>query len=172
MGEVNFSNFRGELRHCFIDGGEILENGNLGLSKHPSVPLQGSCLLLKIPWSKEEMFSFETGGFRFSLMDPFGPTIILDCPEYEAQRLVLRSRLLLLPLLAPPYCIYGLVLAKIRGVRVHRRVGMVEIPTMKSFSSDEISHFEYVENDHEVEDIMPISRHCSRKCFGGSGSLV
>jgi hypothetical protein len=149
-GEVNFPDFLGELRHYFIDGGEILEsgtNGNRGISKHPSIRVQGSCLLLKIAWSKGEMSSFKTGGFCFPLMDPFGATINLDGPEDEVQKLVLGATLLWLPLLATSHCIYGLVLAKIRGVHVHRRVGTVEIPTTESFPS--------VENDHDVEETIP-----------------
>jgi hypothetical protein len=83
------------------------------------------------------MFSIETGGFRFFPEDPFGAYIDLEIPGKDMQELTHKSGILLLPLLAKSRCMYGLVLVKVRGVRMHRRVGAIEIPLVEAFNLGE-----------------------------------
>jgi len=139
-GEVEFPAFLGGIQRCFIDGGDFLEpqtSESCRLSEHPSIRVHGCCLPLRINWSKGEISSFETSRLRFSVTETFGAEINLDGAEDEVQSLVGKARILLLPLLATSRNIHGLILTKIRGVRVHRRVGTVEIPTMNSSSRGE-----------------------------------
>ncbi|KAF2470971.1 uncharacterized protein BDR25DRAFT_354895 [Lindgomyces ingoldianus] len=147
-GLIDYPTFPGEVRRLFINEGEILDpnpNGDTALSRHPSIRVQGICLPLKINWSNGEMLSFETASVRFSLECPFGAQINLDRPEDEIRKMGHKSGILLLPLLATPRCIFGLVLAKARGVGMYRRVGTIEIPTVESLNPGENTLWEPLE---------------------------
>jgi hypothetical protein len=103
------------------------------------------------------MCSFKTAKFRFPLAESFGATITLDGPEEEVQDLVHKSKIFWLPLVATSQCIYGLVLARVRGISKFRRVGAIEIPMVESFSqtSSEISVPDQRERNKAEETTQP-----------------
>jgi hypothetical protein len=100
------------------------------------------------------MPSLEIGGIRFPPTELFGTTIYIDGPEDEAQKLVHKARSSFLPLCYTSHYIYGLALAKVRGVGVYRRVGAVEILLRETYHINETSDFGYVEIDQQLESAL------------------
>lgn len=49
-----------------------------------------------------------------------------------------NTRVRWIPLFASTQCIYGVILAKIRGVHMYRRIGAVEISTLGNYPADEV----------------------------------
>jgi hypothetical protein len=142
-GPVYYPIIIGKIQRRFISGGIILEpdaNQDASIYKHPYIRLQSRCLPLKIEWLGGEMVSFATAGFRTRLGDVFGAEIHLDGPDERAQELGSRSRVYWIPLFASTECLYGIVLAKVRGIHAYRRIGALEIPIIEAYTSDEVTN--------------------------------
>ncbi len=133
-GEINFPSTFGGVRSHFIDileSPEPMTNESCAFATRESIRTKGHCLYLSTECSNKGIVSFKVAGFRFLVSgEPRGSTIDLEIPEEELLELVRRGKVLFLPLFATPYCLYGIVLTKIRGICAHHRLGAVQIPIM------------------------------------------
>lgn len=148
-GPINYPVGLGKIQRRYIDEGEIIEpdtNQDLKLYEHPYIRLKCRRLPLRIKWESEDMRSFETEGFKASLDEPFGAELSLDGSDDEARKLSGRSRLHWIPLFGNTQNLYGIVVAKTRGIHAYRRIGVLHIPVMKSYGVEETA------NGDEIQD--------------------
>lgn len=130
-GEVHFPDIFGDVWFHFTIIREVsgpIMNGSSAFAECSLIRVEGVCLPLSVEWLDGEIASFEVVGFRFPMEDdPQGSMIDLEGPEQDVQKLVQQAKVLLLPLFATSYSLYGILLTKIRGIGAHRRLGAVEI---------------------------------------------
>lgn len=138
-GEVHFPNDLGHGKQIFVtnldiltDTGSVAGSDPLGRRSHLSV--EGVYLPLKLRWSGEDIVSFAVARLtrcKFSVNDsPRGSSIDLEGPDQDMRDLALRGKVLLLPLFLTNYFLNGILITRIRGIGVHRRIGTARIPVM------------------------------------------
>ncbi|KAH8596815.1 heterokaryon incompatibility protein-domain-containing protein [Bisporella sp. PMI_857] len=136
-GEISFPEIFGGIKESFARIQELsdpVRDRSSTFAPHGSVRIVGFCLPLSIGWlDHAEMASLKVAGFRFSINDgPLISSVDLEASRQEIQELVQRGNLILMPLFATSYFLHTILLTKVRGLGIHRRLGAVRIEIMKS----------------------------------------
>lgn len=139
-GEINFPSLNGGVKAVFADiqglsDPAVEESSAIGVPS--SIRAKGICLPVDIEWlNEEEIARFKVMRFRFNVNDgPLLSNMDLEVSNKEVRDLVQQGNLLLMPLFATAYFLNAILLAKIRRVGSHGRVGAVEIEVMKDGSN-------------------------------------
>jgi hypothetical protein len=133
-GQVSFPSTFGGIQDHFAavqNFPDFQVDGGMRVTRGSPITLNGVCLPLSIKWAEENITSFEVAGFSFSVGDdPRGAKVDLEDMHHAARTLERRRRILLMPVFSTHHALFAILLAKIRGVGAHVRVGAVQIEVM------------------------------------------
>lgn len=105
----------------FYEGGTLKSSGTVGV--------RGFCLPIRLHWSDDQtLVGFSIYRAKFLLVANLSEHFLaFDLPSGEVYELGKRGRLLVVPLFQGNASVYGIIIAKTRGVSAYHRVGALEI---------------------------------------------